>query len=242
MKRIFIFINLFLLISCSSLKNIDKDNDKIIFERAISHMENNRFYNARTSLEKLESEFPFSDKIDEAEMLIAFISYLNKEYDTTMNYLDKFIKLRPANKYIEYIYYLRALTSFQKSNNYQRDQSESLKARNYFREIILRFPDSIYLKDINNKLNILTNKLAAHQLEIANYYASQKSYLAALITLNNLLTQYPNTKYSEEIRFREIEILTIIGLEDIRNYKLEKINKLYPESKWTNYANQFKRS
>mgnify|MGYP006423207115 CR=1 FL=1 len=233
MKRLFVIFNLFIILSCSSNPKEDKNADLKLYNKAIDAMSNNRFISAGDYLSELENNHPFSNYIDESEVLLAFIKYINKNYSESYNYTEKFIKLRPANKNVAYMYYLRSLSLNSESSDYLREQSTTRKAQRSFRELIIRFPDTPYAKDATIKLNHITNKLSAHDMALVRFYEIQKLYIAALNIVQRTIAEYPNSPYNAEASFREIELLTILQLYDIRNAQLAKMLKKHPGSQWS---------
>ncbi|MBT4921515.1 MAG: outer membrane protein assembly factor BamD [Rickettsiales bacterium] len=233
MKRLFIIFNLFIIISCSSNSNNDKDADLKLYKKAIASLTDNKFIAAADHLQELETNHPFSTYIDESEVLLAFIKFTNKDYEESYNYTEKFIRLRPANKNVAYMYYLRSLALNKQSSDYLREQSTTLQAQRSFRELLIRFPKTDYAKDATIKLNHITNKLSAHDMALVRFYEIQKLYIAALNVVQRTLAEYPNSPYSAEASFREIELLTILGLIDIRDAQLTKMLTKFPGSKWS---------
>jgi outer membrane protein assembly factor BamD len=233
MKKLLIFFNIFIIFSCSNNLQENKNADLKLFNKAIDAMERNRFNSANDYLSELESNHPFSEYIDESEVLLAFINYLNQNYDETYNYTEKFIKLRPANKNVAYMYYLRSLALNNQSSDYLREQSNTLSAQRSFREIIIRFPASKYAKDSTIKLNYIANKLAAHKMAIVRFYETQKLYISALNIVRETMKEYPNSPYNAEASFREIELLTILELYEIRDHQLKIMLEKHPGSKWS---------
>ncbi len=233
MKRLLIIINLFIIFSCQGVKKDEKNADLKLFNKAIKSMENNKFNPAADYLDELQSNHPFSDYIDETEVLLAFINYVNKNYSEAYNYAEKFIKLRPANENVAYMYYLRSLALNKQSSDYLREQSNTLSAQRSFREVIIRFPNSKYAKDSTIKLNYIANKLAAHKMALVRFYEIQKLYLSALNIIRETIKEYPHSPYNAEAYFREIEILTILELYEIRDNQLQIMLKKHPGSEWS---------
>ena len=132
MLKLIITISFLFLVNCSSNKEKELNADKILYEDAIKALEKNRFIKASDYLNELESNHPFSSYIVKTEILLAFINYVNKNYDESYNFAEKFIKLRPANEYVAYMYYLRSLSIYNQSSDYLREQSQTRKAQRSF--------------------------------------------------------------------------------------------------------------
>ena len=78
-----------------------------------------------------------------------------------------------------------------------KDDSTMKESYNIFKELIEKYPDSIYSNDAKKKNDYIYQKLAKKEFEIAEYYYSIGSYIASANRLKYVLEHYP--KYNDQI-------------------------------------------
>lgn len=217
LNKIFFSIIILFLFSCSSKEQ--QKEAKIYYDEALSEIKKGSFISAKNNLDSLESDFPYSEYTVKAEILAGFINYLNKDYDLAINAAEKFIRLRPANKYVNYMYYLKAEAYFQKRSDYLREQDSSANAKRGFLQLIARFPESKYTAYATEKLAVIANELANYNLDIARTHLKRGEYIPAILRLNTLLASYSDTLYANESRYRLIEAYYALGLTEQAKYE-----------------------
>ena len=150
--------------------------------------------------------------------------------------LDRFIKYHPSNKNIAYAYYLRAICYYDQISDASKDQSNTRQAYDALNEVVLLFGDTQYAKDAQGKLKLALDHEAAHEMTIGRYYLNSKNYLSALNRFDVVVEHYQTTVHIEEALYREVEIYTILGLENEADRALKVLKHNYPSSKWTKKA------
>jgi outer membrane protein assembly factor BamD len=78
------------------------------------------------------------------------------------------------------------------------DQSSTLYAIDEMDLFIKTYPRSKHVDECNEMLDILREKLAQKDFEIAKLYYNTDNYQAAQIAVKNFLKAYPNSKYAHE--------------------------------------------
>lgn len=166
----------------------------------------------------------------------AYAYYKDQKYDDAILAIDRFIKFHPGNKDIAYAYYLKALCYYDQIVDVTKDQSTTEKALNALQQVVLRFPNSEYAKDATLKIDLTRDHLAGQEMEIGRWYLGQQNYLSALNRFSTVVNQYQTTSQIQEALYRQVEIYTILGLnEEARKaYKVLEFN--YPDNKWTKQA------
>lgn len=162
----------------------------------------------------------------------AYAYYKDKDYDSAIINIDRFIKFHPGNKDIAYAYYLKALCYYDQIAPVEKDQSNSERALEAFRQVVIRFPNTEYAKDAEFKMALASDHLAGHEMEIGRYYLSQENYLSALNRFSGVVNNYQTTTHIEEALYRQTEIYTIIGLPDEAQLSAKVLQHNYPKSKW----------
>ena len=228
------FVALGLLSGCSSTKEtIENPTAEQVYNQAYELLERTSYKKAAETFEKVEMEHPYSKWATQAKIMSAYAYYKDKDYDSAIINIDRFIKFHPGNKDIAYAYYLKALCYYDQIAPVEKDQSNSERALEAFRQVVIRFPNTEYAKDAEFKMALASDHLAGHEMEIGRYYLSQENYLSALNRFSGVVNNYQTTTYIEEALYRQTEIYTIIGLPDEAQLSAKVLQHNYPKSKWS---------
>lgn len=229
-----LFVALGLLSGCSSTKeNIENPTAEQVYNQAYELLERTSYKKAAETFEKVEMEHPYSKWATQAKIMSAYAYYKDKDYDSAIINIDRFIKFHPGNKDIAYAYYLKALCYYDQIAPVEKDQSNSERALEAFRQVVIRFPNTEYAKDAEFKMALASDHLAGHEMEIGRYYLSQENYLSALNRFSGVVNNYQTTTHIEEALYRQTEIYTIIGLPDEAQLSAKVLQHNYPKSKWS---------
>jgi len=228
--KIFFSIFLLFLFSCSSDK--EKHEAKYYYDLAVGEMVKGNFYSAEDNLETIESDHPYSDYSDRAEVLLGFLQYLTEEYDDAVTSAEKFIKLRPANKYVDYMYFLRAESYYKSRSDYLREQDKARQAKNSYMQLISRFAEKKYTGYSLKLIKQLDNELAHYNLDIGRTHLVRGEFIPAIRRFNFVIEQYPDTKFVTEARFRLVESYYSLGLIEQAKYESQYLTKNDAKGYW----------
>jgi outer membrane protein assembly factor BamD len=226
-KFILIVLSLFLF-SCNAKE--EKFTAKIHFDNAIKNFKSKNYFTSLSELEKIESDFPYSSYSVRAEIMSIFIHYLNKDYHDSINASDKFIKLRPANKNIAYIYFIKANSYKKLMADYRKDQSYATESKNNYLKTIARFSDSKYVLNAQKNISLINENIALYYLEISKVLRDDKNPMGAILSLKHLTKFYPNSNFTAEGYFRLAEIYYSLNLQEQARYELKRL-KLFKGDK-----------
>ena len=153
-------------------------------------------------------------------------------YDESLNSLDRCISLHPAGSDISYAYYLKSLNYFYQIGDVERDQSRTEKALNYFQNLISKCPDTSFAQDARGKIDILNDRLAAKELELARYYQFNKNWISAINRYYTVLDEYKTSIYTAEALHRLVEISFSLGLISESKKYASTLGYNFPDSEW----------
>ncbi len=145
---------------------------------------------------------------------------------------DDFIHTNPANDDVPYMQYLKALSYYELIPNIQRGQNDSQLASYAFRELIARFPGSIYAIDARKKLIIVDEHLAGAKMSVGRYGMSTGNYIGAVQNFREVIFRYKTTNQTPEAYFRLAEIYYKLGMKSEAKKAVNDLKKLYPKSEW----------
>ncbi len=174
-----------------------------IYQEAREYLKDERYTKAIEAYQNLQIRYPFSRFAIQAQLDLGLAHLKNGDPDASLVTLDRFIKMQPAHPNIDYAYYLRGLVNFDRSNGLlqrfiptddtQRDVQSLTEAHGNFTNLLEKYPDTQYREDAEQRMVSLRNKLARHEIHVANYYVKRKAYIAAVRRAISVLENYPRS-------------------------------------------------
>lgn len=184
-----LFTLLFFLIGCSS--NDDKDGvrtEQVLYERAQEYLDGSSWVAAAETLQLLEENFPFGSYAEQAQLELIYAYFKSGDYALAIASADRFIRLHPQHRNVDYAYYMRGVASFYNESSIttalitdvtNRDTGSAKESFNYFSQMLRRFPESPYALDARQRMIYLRNVLARQEIHVANYYFRRGAFVAA---------------------------------------------------------------
>lgn len=204
-----------------------------LYNRGHKLLAKTKYKKAAETFEQVELEYPYSRWATEAKLMGAYAYYKDEAYDDAIMALDRFIRFHPGNENIAYAYYLKAVCYFDQISDVNRNQGETAKALDALQQLVARFPNSKYAPDARQKITFARGNLAGQEMEIGRYYLGQHNYLSALNRFSNVVNNYQTTGYIEEALYRQVEVYTILGLNDEAKAAHRVLEYNYPKGSWT---------
>ena len=228
------------IISCSEKETIIEEGltetPEQLYVIAKLDLDAELYEEAKLKFENINFKFPLSNEGIQSLMMIAFIEYVQLNYDEAIYKFDRIIKKYPSHKNIDYAYYMRAMCYFEQIKHEALDGKNTQEAMENFNQIINRFPESKYARDSQQKIIFVKENIAAKHMDIALFYLNQKKYLAALNRYNIVINEYSQSKFTPEALYREVEIYYTLGMMDDAKKTSAVIGYNYPKSKWYKYS------
>lgn len=215
-----------------------------LYAEAKEELDSGNYSRAIKLYETLESRFPYGRYAQQAQMDLAYTHYRDQEPELALAAIDRFIKLHPVHPNLDYMYYLKGLIYFNNDTSIfskwggqdlsERDPKASREAFLAFKELVDRYPESIYSTDSTEKMETLLIALGGYEMHVARYYMKRGNYLAAVNRAKTVLTEYSNTPYQEEAL-----AIMVAGYEKLGEQKLSQDTQRvlalnYPNSQYLN--------
>ena len=242
-KKIICLILLYLCISCSNNNNSNIDNNKNIlndpetlYKLAKISFDEQNFELARQQFKEINKIFPLSNEAIQSEIMIAFIDYIEMDYENAILNYSKIINKYPSHKDLDYVYYMIAMCNYEQLQNEALDGYYNELALNSFDQVIKRFPDSKYSKDSLQKIILVKSNIAAKHMEIGRFYLDNTKYIAALNRFKIVIDEYSMTKFTPEALHRMVEAYYGMGMYEESYNTAALLGYNYPESKWYKYS------
>jgi outer membrane protein assembly factor BamD len=236
---------LFLLLfaaSCTEYSKVLKSADLgYKYDKAVEYFENEQYQKAQPLVEELISLLRGSDKSENLYYMLAKSHYEMKEYYLASYYFKSFAKTFATSARAEEASFLAAYCSFLVSGPVSLDQQETFEAIDEFQLFLNRYPETQLRDSCNKFVDQLRAKLEKKSYENAIQYYRTRHYQAAVVALNNLLKENPNSPYKESVLLYIVKSNYEYAINSIESKKEERLKTTiksyhkfideYPESK-----------
>ena len=164
--------------------------------------------------------------------MAAYSYYIQDYYGDAIAELERFIKVYPKNKNLDYAYYLLAICYYEQIVDEKKDLQSIINAKKTFEILIKNYPNTDYALDAEFKLDLIDDILASKEMYIGRYYFDKKKWIPAINRFRTVVDEYDTTIYTEEALHRLVEIYYIIGLKDEAKKYAKLLGYNYQSSKW----------
>ena len=244
--RIFIFFIFLVLCSSCSKEQINESTIKgksldhqvlKAYEEGIEALEGGDVLYAAKKFNEAEMLFPQGKWASKSALMAAYSYYTQDYYGDAIAELERFIKVYPLHKNLDYAYYLLANCYYEQIVDEKKDLQSIIKAKKNFQFIIKNYPNTQYALDSEFKIDLINDILAAKEMYIGRYYFDKKKWIPAINRFRTVVDDYDTTIYAEEALHRLVEVYYTIGLIDESEKYAKLLGYNYQSSKW--YENSY---
>jgi outer membrane protein assembly factor BamD len=203
-----------------------------LYNEAADALDSKSYITAFNLFNEVERQHPYSQWATKAQLMAAYSAYENEDYIESQLALDRFMRLHPGNRDIDYAYYLKALTFYDQISDVGRDQNMTKLAKENFEAILRAYPNSKYARDAKLKLDLTLDHLAGKEMSIGRYYLVRNQYHAAIKRFKNVIADYQTTTHVPEALHRLVESYLSLGIRDEATRVAAVLGYNYPGSNW----------
>ena len=240
LKWLFIGFIIFSQISCSVkkekitiLENKDLQSQmmELYAEGYEAFLDQDTLFAAK-KFNEAELIFPQSEWAPIAALMTAYVYYSDDYYSDAIYHLERYLKLYPSHKDIDYGHYLLGMCFYENIIDEARDLGPLLRAKKEFELLTKDYPNTEFAIDAKFKLELINDRLAGKEMYIGRHYEKSKKWVAAINRFKNVLKNYETSVYVEEAIYRLAEIHYIIGLEAEAKKYATLLGYNYGSSNW----------
>jgi len=239
-RLISLLMIIFLLASCSKevkreivIKEKSLDLQVIeVYNEGLKALEEGDVLFAAKKFNEAEILYPQSDWAPNSALMAAYAYYTQDYYADVTAEIERFIRVYPKHKNLDYAYYLLAITYYEQIVDEKKDLQSILNAKNIFEIIINKFPNTEYALDAKFKMNLIDDILASKEIYVGRYYFNKKKWIPAINRFKTIIDDYETTIYVEEALHRLVEINYIIGLKNEAEKYANLLGYNYQSSMW----------
>ena len=242
MNKFFLFILLFtLLVSCSKKDGFkesvikEKSLDLQVLEayqQGMKNLESGDVIYAAKKFNEAEILFPQSEWAPKSALMAAYSYYTQDYYGDTIAELERFIRVYPLSKNLDYVYYLLGVSYYEQIVDEKKDLQSIVKAKKYFEILIKNYPNTSYSLDAEYKIELVNETLAAKEMYLGRYYFNKKKWIPAINRFRTIIDDYETTMYTEEAIHRLVEVHYLLGLKDEAKKYASLLGYNYQSSVW----------
>ena len=187
---------------------------------------------AAKKFNEAEMLFPQSEWAPKSALMAAYSYYLDDYLDDSIAELERFIRIYPLDKNLDYAFYLLANCYYEKIVDEKKDLQAIIDASKTFKLLIENYPNTEYALDAEFKLDLINDILASKEMYVGRYYFDRQKWIPAINRFRLVIDNYDTTIYTEEALHRLVEIYYIIGLKDEAKKYAKLLGYNYKSSKW----------
>ncbi len=211
MRLYFIFIAALLMTACATTQTQTQQPAELTPEQYYSEARkaqtSGKHDSAITYFRDLELRYPSSPYAQLAPVEAGYAHYKQKNFDTAVNEVDRFIYTYPDHANQDYAYYLKGLirtaqgTGKSTSNPNEITIIDAELARDAYKQfstVVKSYPDSQYRDSALQHLSQLRNQLANQELQIARDKLTSNDFDGATKHAKFISEQYADTPAASE--------------------------------------------
>ena len=244
-KCFLLFFVLILFVSCS--KDVEKESVikqksldlqiREAYSEGLEALEQGDVLFAARKFNEVEILYPQSDLAPKSALMAAYSYYADDYYEDCIMELDRFLKIYPKDKNLDYAYYMLGVAYYEQIVDEKKDTFSILKAKDYFEYLIKNYPNTEYAFDAAFKIELIEDILAAKEIYVGRYYLDRKKWIPAINRFKNVVNDYDTTIYVEEALYRLVELYYLLGLKEESKKYAALLGYNYESSQW--YENSY---
>ncbi len=193
-----------LLAGCSSKEPTIPDvPPSELYQEAVTSLTEGNWNTAIKQLETLDSRYPFGAYSEQVQLDLIYAYYKNKDFALATATIDRFMRMNPSYKHMDWVLYMRGITYMSQDNSLlhqiidmdrnDRDPEPSRQAFKDFHFLLERYPNSEYARDAEMRMVALKNRMAEYELVTAEFYSRREAWIAVVKRCQQIQQDYPDT-------------------------------------------------
>lgn len=196
--RIILTVTFIILIGCAGKQPQLNLPLQERFDRGLEYIEKEKYFNAQQEFQIVILSGSHTELGDDAQFYFAESYFRNKEYLLAIAEYERLTRNMKYSGYVEKSRWRICEAYVAESPKYFHDQSNTNKALQKLQEFIDEYPNSEFNDDAKDTIKELRRKLAHKLYNSGQLYLKLLVYDSAIITFEDLLSNYYDTEYAEK--------------------------------------------
>jgi len=224
------------------------------YQEAVKYYNNKKYSKALILFDDLVTKYRGQAEAEDLYYYTAYTNYYLRDYTSARFHFKQFTDTYPNSNRAEECRYMGAYCYFLESPRTGLDQEYTYRAIEALQLFINLYPNSERAEQASGLIQQLRDKLETKAFNNAKLYLDMglsDDYRAAVIAFDNVLREFPDTKYAEEMEFLSIKAQYLYANQSSARRQEERFEEAldlynnfiskYPESKFRKEADQLKR-
>ncbi len=213
---------------------------RLDYAMKLYHDEN--YLDAVQEFQAIILQYPGNEVVEDAQYYLAEARFQRHEYILAAYEFSKLIKMMPASKFVPDSQFMLAECYYKLSPDYRLEQKYTRKAIQEFQAFIDFFPTNEKVKEAEQKISEMNDKLAHKEYNTAQIYDIMEDYNAALIYYTLVVEDYHDTKYAPMALYDKIKLLASRNRNKEALEEISKFLERYPDNTNINELKELKTS
>ncbi|MFC7525439.1 outer membrane protein assembly factor BamD [Parapedobacter sp. GCM10030251] len=224
------------------------------YQEAVKYYNNKKYSKALILFDDLMTKYRGQTEAEDLYYYTAYTNYYLRDYTSARFHFKQFTDTYPNSTRAEECRYMGAYCYFLESPKTGLDQEYTYRAIEALQLFINLYPNSERAAEASDLIQQLRDKLETKAFNNAKLYLDMglsDDYRAAVIAFDNVLREFPDTKYAEEMEFLSIKAQYLYANQSSARRQEERFEEAldmynnfisaYPESRFRKEADQLKR-
>jgi len=237
----------------SKFEKLKASNDNAKkYQAAIAYYNKKDYNKALELFETLVQRYRGQAQAEDLYYYYAYTNYRLKDYTSGSYHFKQFADTYPSSTRAEECNFMSAYCYYLDSPVYSLDKENTRKAIDKLQLFVNLYPKSDRVAEASKLIQNLRDKLERKAYENAKLYLTISDYQAAVIDFGNVLRDYPDTKYAEEMEYLTIKAQYEYARHSSEPKQEDRFNSVinfeqqfaekYPQSKYMADAVSLKKS
>ena len=193
----------------SAKKSVDD-----IFDAGKKSFDDGNYLDAQTQFDVIKLQYPAAQYADDAQYYTAEINYQRGEYIMAAFNYNQVRRSYPSSEFFRDAMFKAAQCYEKIALPADRDQENTRKAIQAYTDFQALFVRDSLSLEASKRIRELRDRLAERFWLIADHYLLTLSRKAAMIQLDAIIDEYPDTKWLESALVKKIELLVDLNRTD----------------------------
>jgi outer membrane protein assembly factor BamD len=206
------------------------------FRKGMDALSSDNWEDATKIFEHIKTKYPFSGLAPLAELKLADTRFARDQIDEAEDAYKSFVKLHPNHPRTDYAAYRAAFCDYKNiPSDYfflppsiEKEQTHVKNALLAVNAFLALYPKSQYRDDAMKVREDCRQRLAEHEMYVADFYEKRKRLPAVAGRLETIIRDYPGVELEPEAMLKLVQ--TYIGLKQVDKGKavLQRLIEKYP--------------
>jgi outer membrane protein assembly factor BamD len=229
-RNLFVLLVIFYLATTCGYEKVLKSGDwDFKYIKAMEYYEKGLYVKSATLFEQLKPRLRGTSKAEELNFYHAMSYYRMGDYIMGGHYFRTFVRTFFHSRHAEEADFLAGYCYYLMSPRPNLDQENTYQAINSFTLFKSKFPTSERIEECDRLIAEMEEKLVEKSYLTAKLYFDLGNYKAAMVALRTSLTEYPETKFREELMFLRLKSSFLLAENSIFEKQQERYQSAVDE-------------